>query len=513
MFNTTPLLRIIARRRIKKLSALDPVKAQQDTLNSLIHTASSTKFGRDHAFSSINTVEQFQKNVPLRRYEDFWREYWQSMYPRLMDCTWPGLVPFFCVSSGTSLGATKNIPCTNEMVASNTKAGLDLLCWHLHNRPDSKIGAGSTFFLGGSTALTEVSDGVFSGDLSGIQALKTPWWIKSRYFPPPDLALLSNWNEKIEKLSHESLSHDVRLLGGVPSWLLIFLDACAKGLKLDTPKLKDIYPNLEMLVHGGVNFSPYKDQFDALMEGSPAETREVYPASEGFIALADRGHGEGLRLNLDHNLFFEFVPLSELDSPQPTRHWVKNIEPGINYAVVLTSCSGLWSYVIGDTVMFDDVSPPRLLITGRTSYMLSAFGEHLIGIEIEESVTRAAKEHSLHVVDFSVGALYPSNTEELGGHLYVVECAEPPSSEAFNAFLVTIDKLLLERNEDYCAHRAEGFGLNPPKGLAVLPGTFRDWMAHRGKLGGQNKVPRIINDQELFKGLCLFGGERQVLST
>jgi hypothetical protein len=510
MFNTTPLLRIIARRRVKKLSSLDPVKAQEETLKSLIKTASSTKFGRDHAFSEITSVQQFQKKVPLRKYEDFWREYWEPMYPRLTDCTWPGLVPFFCVSSGTSLGATKNIPCTNEMVASNTKAGLDLLCWHLHNRPDSKIGAGSTFFLGGSTALTQVSEGVFSGDLSGIQALKTPWWIKSRYFPPRELALLSNWNEKIERLSRESLTHDVRLLGGVPSWLLIFIDALAKDLNLPTPRLKDIYPNLEMLVHGGVHFGPYKEQFDTLMAGNTAETREVYPASEGFIALADRRHGEGLRLNLDHNLFFEFVPLAELNSPQPTRHWVKTIETGVNYAVILTTCSGLWSYVIGDTVTFVETAPPRLLITGRTSYMLSAFGEHLIGIEIEESVTRAAREHGLHIVDFSVGALYPSSTEALGGHLYVVECAEAPSKEAFDAFLRALDALLLERNEDYCAHRAEGFGLNPPKGLAVLPGTFRDWMAQRGKLGGQNKVPRIINDQELFQALRSYGEERRV---
>ena len=504
MFNTTPLLRIIAKRRIKKLSSFDAKEVQEKTLKSLLNKASLTKFGRDHAFADISTVEQFQKQVPLRRYEDFWKEYWEPMYPRLNDCTWPGLIPFFCVSSGTSLGATKNIPCTHEMVASNTKAGLDLLCWHLHNRPDSKIGAGSTFFLGGSTALTEVSKGVFSGDLSGIQSLKTPWWIKSRYFPPPELALLSNWNEKIEKLSKESLHHDIRLLGGVPSWLLIFVNTITEELGLSAPRLKDIYPNIEMLVHGGVNFAPYKEQFDLLLKESSAEMREVYPASEGFIALADRSYGEGLRLNLDHDLFFEFVPLAELESPNPTRHWVKTIEPDINYAVVLTTCSGLWSYVIGDTVTFVETGSPRLLITGRISYMLSAFGEHLIGMEIEESVSRAAKEHGLNIVDFSVGAIYPSSVEKLGSHLYVVECAKYPSKVAFDAFLKSIDALLQVRNEDYCAHRADGFGLALPKGLAVRPGTFRDWMASRGKLGGQNKVPRIINDQDLFKSLQSF---------
>jgi hypothetical protein len=272
--------------------------------------------------------------------------------------------------------------------------------------------------------------------------------------------------------------------------------------------LENIYPNLELLVHGGVNFGPYKRQFDQLMSNSKAETREVYPASEGFIALADRGYGEGLRMNLDHGLFFEFIPVDQLDSAQPTRHWIGNIETDLNYALVLTTCSGLWSYIIGDTVKFIERDPPRILITGRTSYSLSAFGEHLIGIEIEECVTKSAETHNININDYSVGAVFPTPPEPLGYHLYVVECTELVSIEKFNYFLKTLDTLLQERNEDYRAHRAEGFGMKQPNGIMVPPGTFKAWMTQRGKLGGQNKVPRIINDKSLFDSLCSFAQSR-----
>jgi hypothetical protein len=509
MINFTPLLRVAANRRLNQIQTLKPIEQQQKTLLELVHKARSTKFGLDHKFAKIKSVSEYQQAVQLRRYEDFWYDYWQPTYPKLINCTWPGQVPFFCVSSGTSVGSAKNIPCTHEMIAANTKAGFDLLCWHLHNRPSSQIGQGSTFFLGGSTALDEITKGVFSGDLSGIQALKTPWWIKKRYFPPPHLALLSDWNEKINKLSVASLKYNVTLLGGVPSWLLIFIDVIGKHLNLNRPLLlENIYPNLELLVHGGVNFGPYKRQFDQLMSNSKAETREVYPASEGFIALADRGYGEGLRMNLDHGLFFEFIPVDQLDSAQPTRHWIGNIETDLNYALVLTTCSGLWSYIIGDTVKFIERDPPRILITGRTSYSLSAFGEHLIGIEIEECVTKSAETHNININDYSVGAVFPTPPEPLGYHLYVVECTELVSIEKFNYFLKTLDTLLQERNEDYRAHRAEGFGMKQPNGIMVPPGTFKAWMTQRGKLGGQNKVPRIINDKSLFDSLCSFAQSR-----
>jgi hypothetical protein len=299
-----------------------------------------------------------------------------------------------------------------------------------------------------------------------------------------------------------STETDIRVITGTPSWLLILFDK-QQAMAGRPVTARDLYPRLEMLVHGGVNFKPYRARFEQFLAGG-AELREVYPASEGFIALQDETPDAGLRLLTDTGLFFEFVPLEELDSPNPTRHWLGTAETGVNYAIVLSTCSGCWAYVIGDTVRFVSLDPPRILITGRTSYSLSAFGEHLIGEEIEDAIASAAEAGKLTVTDFSVGAVYPSGAGELGGHLYIVEFEQIPAPAAVEAFGKHVDDDLKKRNDDYRAHRAEGFGMHAPKVRAVAPGTFAQWMKSRGRLGGQNKVPRIISDQQLFADLAKF---------
>jgi len=502
MFNATPLLRLYASLRGRHLARSDYATQQEGELRRLLGRAAGTKIGREYNFDTITTVAEFQRRVPLRTYDDFWRDYWQTSFPRLGGLTWPEEIPFFAVSSGTSSGRTKYIPCSHDMVRSNTRAGTDLLVHHLRNRPQSRLLGGKSFMLGGSTDLVEESPGIWSGDLSGIAVKTLPLWAKLRYFPPADLALMKNWEEKIAVLAERSLKEDIRMISGVPSWMLILMHHLNERRGGGEPRLARFYPNLELLVHGGVNFGPYHRQFEALLEGSHAELREVYPASEGFIAVADRGYNEGLRMNLDHGLFFEFVPLEELGSENPTRHWIDTIELDVNYALVMTTCAGLWAYVIGDTVRFIDRAPPRLLVTGRTSYYLSAFGEHIIAEEVEDAVTRAAEELGLTVTDYSVGPVYPANPAELGGHLYVIEFAERLPTPAESArFTAALDRRLCERNDDYEAHRAKGFGLKPPALRAVPAGTFAGWMKSRGKLGGQHKVPRIIMDRELFAGL------------
>lgn len=501
MLNATPLLRLYAWKRLRTLNEQNPAAAQRATLTSLLRTAAGTRFGKDHGFESIGSVEEYQRRVPLRRYEDFWKQYFEASFPRLENCTWPGLISYFAVSSGTSTGPTKYIPFTKEMERSNTKAGIDVLCHHLANKPESQIFGGKSFVLGGSTDLVEQAPGIFSGDLSGIAVKTLPWWAQQRYFPPPKLALLKNWEEKIDVLARESLQQDIRSLSGVPSWLLILIEKLKQLRPKSGGRLAALYPNLELLIHGGVSFAPYKPQFEDLLRGSRAEMREVYPASEGFIASADRGYGDGMRLMLDSGIFFEFVPLEELNSDKPTRHWVDNIELGVNYAVVMTTCAGLWSYIIGDTVKFVDRRPPRVLVSGRVSYYLSAFGEHLLGEEIEDAVSFAAQSIGTSVTDYSVGAVFPQNTADLGGHLFIVEPTSTVSAEKAAQFSEIVDKRLRERNEDYDAHRANGYGLRSPRVTFVPTGTFAGWMKSRGKLGGQNKVPRIINDRDLFQSL------------
>jgi hypothetical protein len=502
MLDLTPILRAYAWKRRRTLRKQDPAVTQHATLQKLLQRASSTIFGKEHDFSRLRTVQDFQKAVPLRRYEDFWENYWKPHYPILQDVTWPGQIPYFPVSSGTSSGTTKYIPYTREMIASNAKAGLDVLVHHVSNRPHSKLLGGMNFMLGGSTELKEEAPNIYSGDLSGISVKELPWWIAPRYFPNQELALLSDWEEKIQRLAEESLRCDIRTISGVPSWMLIFMDKIVE-LRPELPrKLVSYFPNLELIIHGGVNFTPYYDQFSELLEGSHGELREVYPASEGFIAVGDRGYGEGLRLMLDNDIFFEFVPVEELDSENPTRHWVDTIETDVQYAIVMTTCAGLWSYIIGDTVRFVDRETPRLLISGRTSYSLSAFGEHLIAEEVEDAVTTALRAEGLTASDYSVGALYPKTQGELGGHLYVIELSESSNDPTLpNKLSATIDKRLCERNEDYEAHRADGYGLKAPEVQLASPGFFAEWMKSRGKLGGQNKVPRLISRDELFQNL------------
>jgi hypothetical protein len=391
------------------------------------------------------------------------------------------------------------------MMASNTKAGMDLLVHHVTNRPESRILGGKSFVLGGSTDLTSPAPGIYFGDLSGIVTKQVPWWIRSRYFPPAKMALVKNWEEKVELLARASLKEDIRMISGVPAWMMIFFDSLRRTHSSSQTPLSSIYKNLEMIVHGGVNFGPYVHRFQEILAGSSAELREVYPASEGFLASADRGFGDGLRINLDHGMFFEFVPLEELSSENPTRHWIQNVQRDVNYAVIMTTCAGLWSYIIGDTVRFVDTDIPRVLVTGRTSYYLSAFGEHLIDEEIEDGVSTAAKALRLEVIDYTVGPVFPKSEGELGGHIYIVEFASGmPSEQQLSEFSTLLDRRLCERNEDYESHRSGGFGLHAPRVLPVQPGLFAAWMKSRGKLGGQNKVPRVITKTEMLDELLEF---------
>jgi hypothetical protein len=500
MLDATPLLAAYASRRLAALQRMDPVKAQQRQLKTLLRHAAGTKFGERYSFGTIRTVADYQVRVPLRRYEDFWKEWWQPAFPSLVGVTWPGAISHIAASSGTTTGKTKYIPVSKQMVRSNRKAALDLLSHHLAAHPDTRIMGGRSFMLGGSTDLNLLAPGVYSGDLSGIAARNLPFWAKGRYFPPPRLARIADWNEKVDILAPLSLEANLRMIGGTASWLLSFLER-AITLKSGATCIADIYPGLELLVHGGVNFAPYRRRFDELLEGSHAETREVYPASEGFVALADRGPADGMRLLFDNGIFFEFVPVEDLDSPTPTRHWLGNCEIGRNYAVVLTTNAGLWSYILGDTIRFVDRDGPRLIVTGRTSYTLSAFGEHLIGEEIESAVAGAAEKLGVHVSDYSVGALYPATSGDKGRHLYLIELSEPANRDVGERLAGEIDHALAEANLDYREHRAGDLQMLSPLVKLVPAGTFARWMQSRGKLGAQNKVPRIINDAELFASL------------
>jgi GH3 auxin-responsive promoter len=502
-FDATPILRLVARARLARLTRLDPEETQRALLQRLVRAAAATRFGQAHGFDRIGDVASYQEAVPLRRYEAFWRDWWQPAWPRLQDATWPGLVPYVALSSGTTSGTTKRIPVTREMVRANRGAALDILAWHLAAHPRSRVFGGLSFMLGGSTALDPVAPGVRQGDLSGIAAAEVPRFLAPWSWPPSDLALLDDWDRKLAALAEATPVTQVRMLSGTPSWLLVLLERLAarhgRRPALGSPSASrgdadgSPLPALELLVHGGVAWTPYRDRIAAYLPPGCA-TREVYPASEGFCAIADRGEGEGMRLTLDRGVFWEFVPVEELDAPRPTRHWAATIETGVDYAVVVTSCAGLWSYVLGDTVRFLERAPPRLLVTGRTSYTLSAFGEHLSGEEIEAALLAALAQVGIALAEYAVGPVFGAVR---GHHRWLVEPTASADPALAAELAARIDALLIAANDDYAAHR-RGSQLDPPEVVVLPPGAFAGWMRAEGRIGGQHKVPRVIADPARF---------------
>ena len=482
-----------ARGRVATLDRLDPVAAQAATLRRLLRTAANTRFGRDHRFATIRTPDDFRKAVPLRSYEDLWAQYLCDQYPVFEDLTWPGRIPYLALTSGTTTGATKYIPVSRTMVASNLKASRTMVAHHLAARPDSRLFRGKMFFLGGSTALDEPAPGVLQGDLSGIAAREVSDVLRPYTFPPLDLALEPDWDRKLALLAERSAAEPITLIGGVPSWLLALfqrlLDLTGKST------VAEVWPSLELVVHGGVKFDPYRRAFREILGKDDVRLQETYPCSEGFIAFGDP-ETDLLRLLYDHGIFYEFVPVDELGSADPTRHWLGDAQVGINYAIVVSTCAGLWGHIIGDTVRFESLSPPLLTFTGRTKYTLSAFGEHLISEEVEAAITDASAATGAEVRDWHVGPVFVG---ALGYHQYVIEFSTQPTD--FSAFLVELDASLSRRNADYQAHRAEGVGLPLPALVVARPGGFEAWMRARGKLGGQHKVPRMDDSGVLTQGL------------
>ena len=497
----SPLARALARWRHRTLQKQNEGLLQSRLIRLLTRRARNTAFGRAHGFKAIASVLDFQYAVPLRDYDTFWSEWWEASYPILENVSWPGQIPYFALSSGTTTGRSKHIPYTTEMRRAAVRGFLDLLTHHFVNNPDSRLFGGAFLGLTGPTSLQAPSAGVNAGAVSAITVEALPRVLRNRVLPSSELANLDNWQEKIRRLATVALKTDVRMLGGSPNWLLIFLSEVSRQHGTQDGALADWFPNLDLIVHGGVNFAPYRDGFKALLEGSHAETRELYSASEGVFAYADTGDGEGLRLHLNGSIFFEFIPLSDVYEPSPIRHWVKTIETGVDYAVAITTAAGLWSYLVGDVVRFVSTRPPRLLVTGRIGQGLSAFGEHLLESEIAAAMAKAAAAAGTHVAEYIVCA---ERSESGNRHRYIVETSTPVSEDAKCRFRAALDSSLGEKNEDYQELRKDDLAIAAPQVTFVFKGAFAAWMQSRRALGGQNKVPRIVSDKELFKDISEF---------
>jgi hypothetical protein len=484
--------------RTRHLDRMDAAGVQDATLLRLVRFAQSTAFGRDHDFAGVRTVADYQSRVPVRDYDAFWDGYWKAVYPRLQGVTWPDFIPYYALSSGTTTGTTKYIPISRQMVRSNQKAAFTTTALFRHAHPDAKLFTGKFFFLGGSTDLRHQEDGSLAGDLSGIAAKEVADALRPYSFPPLELGLVSDWEVKLGLLAEAAVKEPITAVSGVPSWVKILFDR----VKLITGKstVAEVWPTLRLVVHGGTKFDPYRELFVREIGSDAVKFCEVYPCSEGFVATEDPRH-RLLRLVPDHDIFFEFIPVEEFTEDgkppaRPTRHTLRTLEVGVQYAVVLTTCAGLWSYLVGDTVTFESKSPPLLRFTGRTKYFLSAFGEHLIQEEIDKAVAHAAKACGADAIDFHVGPLFPERPGEVGRHLYLIEFAGRPPAD-MGQFVDVLDAELARLNEDYAAHRVGDLTMLRPEVRVVPAGGFAEWMKARGKFGGQNKVPRMDNSGTL----------------
>jgi hypothetical protein len=495
-------------RLADRLGRAGRVEAEQEAARrNLIRRMSGTAHGRATGLEAGMSYTEFRMTVPVRRYEDLvpWIERAKRAEPGVL---WPGRCAHFAVSSGTTAGRTKFIPVTTEMIGHFRQAGLDSLCLHALRRRDPGVFLGRHLFLGGSTALSPLTEAAphraWSGDLSGITALNLPAWVeKHLYEPGREIALMADWPAKLEAIVARTRALDLTLVAGIPGWLLIL----AERLRAATgrPHLRALWPRLECLIHGGVPLGPFADELREAA-GPGVDFHEVYPASEAFIAAQDSEPEAGLRLLTDAGVFFEFVPLAGFSEERlgeagaaALRCW--ETRPGVDYVLLLTTPGGLCRYVIGDVVRFTTTEPPRLVYAGRTRLQLSAFGEHVIEKELTDALTRAASLFGAAVVNFHVAPLFPSGPGGRGRHEWWIELRSAGGAVAPAAFGAALDAGLQAGNEDYEAKRRGG-GMEDPLVRLVPAGTFELWLRARGRWGGQNKMPRCRSDRAIADDLA-----------
>lgn len=525
-------LRTRIARRVRKLNdesywERSTAWIQRAELRSLLEAAAETEIGRENGFGRLarlpenELVESYRKAIPVADWYVYQDQLRRMREEGQSDVLWPGLVRDFAQTSGTTAG-DKYIPVSKAMLRSNYRASLDMFAYATRFGVSiPRLMAGRALFLGGSTALTENEHGVRTGDLSGIVTRLIRWPITSIYLPGKEVALMSDWPAKIDAMARLCLDQDIRMVSGMPSWGLVLFGRVielAREQGRDVKTLQDVWPNLQLLVHGGVNYAPFEGRVRQIWsgdaQGSDIPHRvELYPASEGFVAIQDRAGDPGMRLNSDMGIFYEFIPLEEIDNPEPRAFTCEQVEKGQRYVVVMSTCAGLWRYILGDVVEFDTIpggldgtggeGPCRLRIVGRHRHFINAFGENLIVEHIESAVAAAAGKMGLVVGEFTAAPVYPAAGQRAGLEI-AVEMSAGGSAD-LERFGEAFDAALKRQNVDYTTKRSEGLGMGPPTVTALPQGTFHRWLASKGKLGGQHKCPRCANHRDLVEEIKLVG--------
>lgn len=476
-------------RQVKK-SMQSAVQDQQQIFRQLIQQGKNTLFGKDHHFDQIKTHIDYTKIVPLRDYEGL-KPYINMVKEGKHNILWKGKPIYFAKTSGTTSGV-KYIPITRDSIPNHINSARSALACYMSETGNYQFPTGKLIFLSGSPELERVAD-IPTGRLSGIVNHHIPKYLRTNQLPSYETNCIEDWETKLDRIVEETIQQNMTLISGIPPWMQMYFD---RLMEKSGKKIGDLFPNFNVLVHGGVNFQPYKSRlFESI--GRAVHTVETFPASEGFFAFQDTQTEEGLLLNTDSGIFFEFVPVHELGSENARRLTLEQVEIGVNYALILSSNAGLWGYNIGDTIRFVSLQPYRIQVTGRTKQFISAFGEHVIAEEVEAALTEAVATHNAGVAEFTV-APFIAPVEGQSYHEWFIEFEHEPAN--LTAFAETLDNLMRQKNV-YYDDLIAGNILKKVQLRKVKSGGFIDYLRGEGRLGGQNKVPRLSNDRKVADGL------------
>ncbi len=490
----SPAISKLARMRVWRIKnwTNHPVASQREVLQDLVSAAQYTDFGKKYNFSSLFSVKEFKLKVPIHEYEDL-LPYIERMMEGEDNVLWNTPVKWFAKSSGTSGKKSKFIPVSEESLQENHfKASKDVLTSYYNNFPSSDLLTGKGLVIGGSHQVNQLNDEIQYGDLSAVLMQNTPFWGQWLRTPELSVALLDDWGEKLEKLAQTTSEENVTSLAGVPTWTLLLLKRILEIKKKKT--IKEVWPNLELYINGGVSFVPYREQFEKII-GGPISYLEIYNASEGFFAGQDKPEDDGMKLFTEHGIFYEFLPVEEYGKPHPSTIGLDKVQLGKNYALVISTTGGLWRYLVGDTIKFTSINPYRIKVTGRLKHYINAFGEEVIVDNTDKAISLAAKESGAIVTDYTAAPIYFSD-ENNGAHEWLIEFEKEPKDLVF--FRDRLDHALKTINSDYEAKRHKDIALGPPKILALQKGTFNKWLQSKGRIGGQHKIPRLSNERNII---------------
>ncbi|GAB4107835.1 GH3 auxin-responsive promoter family protein [Echinicola sediminis] len=477
----------------------NPIRVQQDIFFDLIKSARKTQFGKKYGFSDIRSIGDFARQVPVHNYEQM-KPYIEQTMRGEQNVIWPTDIHWFSKSSGTTGSRSKFIPVSQESLEDcHFKGGKDMLSLYVNNYPESKLFTGKSLAIGGSSEVNtlDVNKSSHYGDISALIMRNLPVWAQLARTPSLETALMSEWEEKIEKMAHETMKENVVSISGVPTWTIVLLQ---RILELtNSSNILEVWPHLEVFFHGAVAFGPYRRLFQELIPSEKMHYMETYNASEGFFGIQDQKNSDELLLMLDYGIYYEFIPMEEWEEDDPKVIPLEEVELGKNYAVVISTNGGLWRYKIGDTVKFTSIRPYRIKISGRTKHFINAFGEEVIVENAEKAIEIAAEATDAIIVNFTAAPVYFDSSDSKGAHEWVIEFSKQPNDAAL--FKEKLDSTLREINSDYDAKRYKDIALDKPRIHFASEGLFEKWMKCRGKLGGQNKVPRLANNREYIDSL------------